>query len=432
MEDGPTLAVVIPALNEADYLPGLLSDLGGLRIPAEVVVVDGGSADGTPTLAREAGARVVSSDRGRAGQLRAGAKATTAPWIFFVHADSRVPEQTLRAMEAFVATNDQSRHAHFAFALSGAGWYWRFIEFGVRVREATAKLVYGDQGLVVSRRAYDAVGGYPEWPIMEDVGVLDRLREGGSETRLDGSLLTSPRRYQVEGRIRTWIRHAVLVALFRLGVSPERLAGWRAGSGSGLRRSLIVFAKAPRPGEVKTRLAADVGVDEAARIYRTMGRQIVDAVRPGAYATRIHHAPPDAAKEMASWLGRERVSYHPQIDGDLGHRMAAAFEESFQDADRVCIIGTDAPSVCQETIDEAFTALGASDVVIGPAADGGYYLLALKSPCPALFEGIAWSSPEVLDSTLERASAVGLTVQLLAQASDVDTVADVPPHLLAT
>ena len=432
MTNRPVLAVVIPALDEAEYLPGLLDDLSRLRIPVEVVVVDGGSTDGTPDFAEAGGARVVSSAPGRAGQMRAGADATVAPWLFFVHADCRISESSLRALEEFIAPDDRSHHGHFAFALAGEGRCWRFIEFGVRVREATANLVYGDQGLVVSRQAYREAGGHPPWPIMEDVGVLDRLRKTGTETRLDGPLVTSPRRYEVEGRVRTWLRHGLLMALFRLGVWPERLARWRAGSDRVPRRSLIVFVKAPRPGKVKTRLAVDVGADKAARIYRSMGRQIVDAVRGGRYAVRIHHDPPEAADEVASWLGERGLSFHAQTVGDLGARMANAFEQCFEEADEVCIIGTDAPSVSQDTIDEAFDGLATSDLVIGPAEDGGYYLLALRRPCPALFDDIEWSSLEVLSATLARAHEAGLSVQQLARQTDVDTLADVPPHLLPT
>lgn len=432
MTNRPVLAVVIPALNEAEYLPELLDDLGRLRIPAEVVVVDGGSTDGTFDVAAAGGARIVSSGPGRAGQMRAGADATSAPWLFFIHADCRISESSLRTLEEFIAPDDRSRHGHFAFALAGEGWYWRFIEFSVRVREAMANLVYGDQGLLVSRQAYREAGGHPLWPIMEDVGVLDRLRNKGTETRLDGTLVTSPRRYEVEGRIRTWLRHGMLMALFRMGVSPRRLARWRAGDDGVPRRSLIVFAKAPRPGKVKTRLAADVGADEATRIYRSMGRQIVDAVRGGRYSVRIHHDPPEAAHEVAAWLGARSLSFHAQTAGDLGARMADAFEQCFGEADEVCIIGTDAPSVSRETIDEAFDGLATSDLVIGPAEDGGYYLLALRRPCPALFDGIAWSSPEVLDATLARANEAGFSVHQLARQTDVDTLADVPPHLLAT
>jgi hypothetical protein len=335
-------------------------------------------------------------------------------------------------MEEFVAADHRDRHGHFAFALAGRGAYWRFIEFGVRVRETLGKLVYGDQGLVVSRDAYSRVGGHPDWPIMEDVGVLDRLRGSSQETRIGATLLTSPRRYEEEGRVRTWLAHAVLMILFRMGVPPKRLARWREQDASPPRRSLIVFAKAPRPGEVKTRLAADVGHAEAARIYRAMGRQIVDAVRGDGYSVQIHYDPPEALDEVASWLGASGVSYHPQTPGDLGARMAAAFVSSFETADAVCIIGTDTPSVSEGTVEGAFDALEEHDVVIGPAVDGGYYLLALKDPCPALFSDVAWSTSEVFGITLARARQAGLIVHLLERATDVDRLVDVPRYLLST
>ena len=128
---------------------------------------------------------------------------------------------------------------------------------------------------------------------------------------------------------------------------------------------------------------------------------------------------------METWL--------PQRGEDLGARMAAAFDDAFRrGARRTAIIGTDAPSVSRERVIEAFEALDGHDVAIGPASDGGYYLLALGSPQPELFQGIAWSTPSVLAQTLERAAALRLRVRLLKPLTDVDTLADLRsewPHL---
>jgi len=112
--------------------------------------------------------------------------------------------------------------------------------------------------------------------------------------------------------------------------------------------------------------------------------------------------------------------------------MTAAFASALGRAEGVCIIGTDAPSVTASTVEGAFQALEDHDVVIGPAADGGYYLLALKLARPELFSDVNWSTSEVLDTTLTRARKAGLTVHLLDSATDVDTLQDVPAHLLNT
>jgi uncharacterized protein len=183
--------------------------------------------------------------------------------------------------------------------------------------------------------------------------------------------------------------------------------------------------KAPRPGAVKTRLAAAVGAEVAAGLYRALAEQVMRATDPqGAYRRLVFFDPPQAGDEIRAWLGDEELI--PQEGGDLGRRMAAAFAEAFrQGAARVAIVGTDAPAVSRALVAEALEGLDGHDVVVGPARDGGYYLLALQGPQPALFEGIPWSTPAVLEGTLARASERGLRVRRLAPAADVDTLEDV-------
>jgi len=431
--DPPVLAAVVPTLNEATRLPGLLADLGHLRIPWELVVCDGGSTDGTVDLARRGGAQVVTAPPGRASQLMAGAQATAAPWLLFLHADSRVPRDAVGALEDFLASAGEDEAAYFEFALEGDGLFWRFIERGQRLRERALGLVYGDQGLVVSRAAFDAVGGYPSWPIMEDVGIVERLRKVSRVRRLPACLVTSPRRYEAEGRWFGSLRNASLIALYRLGVPPARLARWYPRHGRPKREerpALIVFAKAPRPGRVKTRLAADLGAQEASRVYRRLGRRVLDAVREGPYRTLVYYDPPDAEAEMRDWLGGESLEFRPQAEGDLGERMARAFEEALRDADRACIVGTDVPALRAALVVQALERLESADVVLGPAEDGGYYLMALSRPHPEIFRDVPWSTADVLGTTLERARHAGLRESLLPVLKDVDTAADLRAYLL--
>ena len=194
------------------------------------------------------------------------------------------------------------------------------------------------------------------------------------------------------------------------------------------RDTLLVFAKAPVPGLVKTRLAADVGVDEAARVYRTMGRRIVDRVRTGPQRTLVCFDPPDAQPLVRRWLGDANLEFWPQEGTDLGERMMLAFRRAFGGADRVCVIGTDVPDLGRSQVSAAFNALERCDVVFGPANDGGYYLLALGRPVPSLFQDMAWSTASVLRESLARAHAAGLVVECLAPLDDVDTAADLQRH----
>lgn len=191
-------------------------------------------------------------------------------------------------------------------------------------------------------------------------------------------------------------------------------------------RTLLVFVKRPRPGEVKTRLAADLGDDGAAAVYRALAEAEIASTRPRGreYERRFLYAPADAGREVADWLRGESVA--PQEGEDLGARMAAAFEGAFRaGAERVAIIGSDVPWVTRARVKAAFAGLDAGDVVLGPCDDGGYYLLALSRPRPELFQGIAWSTSTVLQSTLDRAQAHGLRVVMLEPLPDVDTLADV-------
>ncbi|TVR64469.1 MAG: DUF2064 domain-containing protein [Gemmatimonadales bacterium] len=448
------LGVVIPTLNEAGSLPGLLGDLERIEPPPRVVVADGGSDDGTPEIAREAGAEVVRAPRGRAAQMNVGAVALSTPWLLFLHADSRLPQQTRAALQAWLYSPPQHEAAHFAFRLDERGPWWTFIETGQRLREALTGMAYGDQGLLVSRRRWEAVGGFPPLPIMEDVEMVLRLKRSGGLDRIGAPVVTSGRRYRRSGVLRGWLRNTALIGLYRLGVPPRRLAPLypphhvprestvpsmtrdapgKSPAGSSLPSALVlVFAKAPRPGQVKTRLAADMGDEAAASLYRTMGRQVADGLRGGPYRTRICFAPPDARDEMVDWLGDHGLEFQPQADGDLGRRMEVAAATAFREAEKVCLVGTDTPAVDRAVVEDAFRQLDQADVVVGPARDGGYYLLAMNRLEPTLFRDVPWSTAQVLETTLARARSAGLTVQTLPMRVDVDRITDVPPSLLGT
>jgi hypothetical protein len=176
---------------------------------------------------------------------------------------------------------------------------------------------------------------------------------------------------------------------------------------------------------VKTRLAATIGPEAAADLYRALVEHVLEATtpRPGDYERLVFFDPPGALEEMRAWLPGLRLL--PQGSGDLGERMADAFARAFaRGASRVAIVGTDAPSVSREAVTEALAALGGADAVLGPAEDGGYYLLALRGPRPELFAGIAWSTATVAAETRARASASGLTVRELPALRDLDTLED--------
>ncbi len=201
---------------------------------------------------------------------------------------------------------------------------------------------------------------------------------------------------------------------------------------------LGVFVKAPVAGRVKTRLAADVGPVRAAALYRRLGRQVVAATVSRRHRTVVWYAPRARGPLVRAWLGGLGVSrFHAQPGGDLGSRLRVAFARHFNDGgQRVVLIGSDCPGVDRRVIGEAFAALDEHDVVLGPARDGGYYLIGMKALREPLFRGIHWSSAAVLDETRAAARRLRLSIQVLAPLRDVDTVSDAqalglvpPPHL---
>lgn len=193
---------------------------------------------------------------------------------------------------------------------------------------------------------------------------------------------------------------------------------------------VIIFLKYPEAGKVKTRLAKDVGDDEAARIYSHMALNVIEgAIDPKSYHTIIFYDPPEREKEIKNWIGEKELQYSPQIGNTLGDRITNAFKEVYSHgADKTVIIGTDCLEVNSEIINEAISLLEKTQVVLGPAEDGGYYLLALNQYRPQIFQDINWSTEQVLDQTVSKILEDKLSYSLLKTLKDVDTLKDLNPH----
>ncbi|MBL8959781.1 MAG: TIGR04282 family arsenosugar biosynthesis glycosyltransferase [Gemmatimonadetes bacterium] len=187
---------------------------------------------------------------------------------------------------------------------------------------------------------------------------------------------------------------------------------------------VVVFARAPESGRVKTRLAATVGDARALAIYVQLAERVTRAVAMGPWALEIRCAPDEAAPSVATWLGR-RDGVVPQGGGDLGARLTRAMFDHFASSTgRLVIIGTDCPAVDAQVIQHAFAALAGADVVFGPALDGGYYLVGSGRHAPAIFDGVPWSASDTLEVSLRRARAAGYRVAELDPLRDIDTEED--------
>ncbi len=180
---------------------------------------------------------------------------------------------------------------------------------------------------------------------------------------------------------------------------------------------IIVFVKEPRPGFVKTRLAFVIGDEAACKAYRQLTETVLEklASLPN---VEIHFTPDDAKGEIKGWLRKGCVA-KPQDNGDLGQRMHRAFEEADGAA---IIIGSDCPYLETSDLQAASDTLQTHDAVMGPAADGGFWLIGLAAPYPAMFEGVHWSTHTALKETLANAELMNLSFQLLRELIDVDTV----------
>ena len=213
------LSVVIPALNGGDDLGACLASLAGAD---EIVVVDGGSSDDSVTIAEATGATVIAAPRGRGAQMHAGAAAARGDWLLFLHADTRLGDGWHAAVAAHIAAAP-GWAAYFALRLDDAAWQARIIERGVAARSRLLGLPYGDQGLLVSRRLYDEVGGFRPLALMEDVDLARRI--GRRRLRpLAATALTSAERWRRDGWLQRSTRNLSCLALYGAGVSPARLA----------------------------------------------------------------------------------------------------------------------------------------------------------------------------------------------------------------
>jgi rSAM/selenodomain-associated transferase 1 len=188
--------------------------------------------------------------------------------------------------------------------------------------------------------------------------------------------------------------------------------------------TLVIFARAPRTGTVKTRLAASIGDVGALAIYRSLCEGTIAMARSTGLSLTVAFTPPDAIGEMREWLGDD-LQYEAQCEGDLGARLAdTVARHSHGGARCIAVIGTDCPTITAATVHAALATLSDADVVFGPASDGGYYLVAMRGAHVTVFHDVPWSSPSTLAVTLARASDAGLRVAMLDVESDIDTIDD--------
>jgi rSAM/selenodomain-associated transferase 2 len=216
----PTVALVIPTLEEERSLPRILPPL--LAQADEVVVSDGGSRDSTVEIARRLGARVVTGPQGRGGQLNRGAAATESDVLLFVHADTELPAGAVAAVRAAVAAG--AIGGGFRLRFDRDTPVWRLGGRLVNLRTRLTGVPLGDQAQFVTREAFVRLGGFRDWPILEDLDLGRRMKRAGPTRVLAPRVVTAARRYEKKGLLRTIANNWLIWWLYFLGVSPHRLA----------------------------------------------------------------------------------------------------------------------------------------------------------------------------------------------------------------
>lgn len=217
------LSVIIPTLQAGGTLAATLDAVTGADGVGEVVVADAGSTDGTRAVAAEAGARIIAAPRGRGQQLIAGAAAATGEWLLFLHADTVPASGWDGAVAAFIGDPaNRERAAVFHFALDDPSPAARRLERWVDWRTRELGLPYGDQGLLIARDFYTALGSFKPIPLMEDVDLVRRIGRSRLAV-LDAAAVTSAARYRKDGYLRRGLRNLACLSLFFLGVDPRRI-----------------------------------------------------------------------------------------------------------------------------------------------------------------------------------------------------------------
>lgn len=223
-----TISVIIPTLNEEQTIQATLA---GLHHPAisEILVVDGGSQDGTPEKVAAAAptAKVSTAPRGRARQMNAGAATAKGDVLLFLHADTLLPPTAPDDIQAALADPEVAGGRFDARLDCDRGLYWIVCRM-MSWRSRLTGIATGDQAIFVRRKVFEAIGGFPDIPIMEDVSFSKRLKRAGRVAALRSCVVTSRRRWERHGPVRTILLMWWLRLLFFLGVSPERLKQWYA------------------------------------------------------------------------------------------------------------------------------------------------------------------------------------------------------------
>jgi len=431
MRNGASIAVIIPAFNEEASIGKVIS-----AIPDwvdDIIVGNNGSTDRTAEIAHAHGARVVLElRRGYGAACLAAMDALNDPdVVVFLDGDfSDHPEEMHLLVDPIVddradmVIGSRTIGSREAGALTPQALFGNWLSC-ILIRWLWA-VSYSDLGPFRAIR-YEA---------LERLRMRDRdygwtvemqikaARESLRTLEVPVSYRKRIGKSKVSGTVRGVIGAGtkILATIFRAAIGS--LPGEKAQEHP---ERLIVFTRYPEPGRTKTRLIPTLGPEGASELHRRMVERTVACAkelsrrRPVSLEVRYDGG---GKRVMSAWLGGA-LAYRRQSPGDLGLRMHEAFVKAFErGAERVVLVGTDCPAISADIFADAFDALGESDVVLGPATDGGYYLIGLKKPAPRLFAGMRWGTENVFRQTMQAADEIGLSAATVAELDDVDLPED--------
>ena len=425
------VSIIVPARNEARRIVATLAPLQSLRAAGhEVIVVDGGSTDATLALATPLSDRAFVAPQGRARQMNAGARVASGDVLLFLHADSQLPEDGVAAI-ADGMPRTARRWGRFDAAIAGTSGMLPVVASMMNVRSRLTGIATGDQGIFVERALFDAVGGYPDQPLMEDIELSRRLkRAAGAPLCLAPRIVTSGRRWERDGPWRT------IVTMWGI-----RFAYWRGADPGRARRPLSEWTPSTGHHAPGLRQESDPGAGEdASRGSDRRRRGRCDLCALG----RAHARRCGTAARAAGLVDRIELWGAPDIDAPAFSRVARSAcasssgcrpvetsarecatrcDSALATGSRAILIGTDCPAMELSYLAQAVAALDDHAAVFGPAEDGGYVLVGLSRAVDA-FSGIPWSSAETMAATRAKLAAQRVRWQELPTLWDVDSPAD--------
>ncbi len=424
MKNRKKYSVIIPTLNEEKHIASCIDNINKCLPGAEIIVSDGGSKDNTLQIAANKGALILSSLNGRGGQLNLGAEKAASKILIFLHSDTVLPKDSNLLIDN-IFKYKKVQVATFKMNFDIDNWILNFYSWFTKFDSIFTR--FGDCGIVVRKSWFEKENQFPEWKLFEDVHFLRTVRKKVGVFTVPGFVTTSARRFLQNGFIRTQLRNFVYIIQYLIYGKPKDLYSKYNKMKNFNKKAVIVFAKYPEEGKVKTRLASTLGDKFAKDFYKVCAEHTFkEILKTNRNDTRhfLFYSEENDRNKIKKWTHSKFLLF-PQQGKDLGEKILNAFQSVFKnDVSKSIIIGTDLPDISSDIINDAFELLNESDVVLGPAKDGGYYLLGMKKIIKELFIDLPWSTDRLLKKTLEIIKSQNLKVSILPELSDIDTESD--------